>query len=156
ARFVNQLYQDILNRQADAAGLAFWTDRLDQGLTRVQVAASIENSTEHLTILVRQAFQQFLHPATEPAGHAFRGTFMQEGHTVEQMEAGIAGSAEYFQVRGGGTNDGFLTALYQDALGRAIDPFGQTVFSQQLAGGATTLQVASQVFTSTEFRQNLV
>ena len=36
--------------------------------------------------------------------------------TVEQVASGITGSAEYFAMRGGGTETGFLTALYQDAL----------------------------------------
>src|SRR5262249_28788017 len=66
------------------------------------------------------------------------------------------GSAEYFQSRGGGTNSGFLTALYQDALNRSVDAIGQAFFTQQLTGGTTTAQVAAEIFASTEFSQDLV
>jgi uncharacterized protein (TIGR03118 family) len=155
-RFVDQVFQDLLNRQADDAGLTFWTGQLDQGVTRSQVVAGIEKSTEYLTDVVQKAYQQFLHRPGDSNGVSFWVNFIQQGGTVEGMEAGIASSSEYFQVRGGGTNSGFLTALYQDALGRAIDTNGQNFFTQQLNGGATLNQVASQVLASMEFQQNLV
>src|SRR5262249_21780616 len=149
ARFVNQIYQDLLNRQADAAGLAFWTGLIDQGVTRTQVVSAIENSAEFRGVEVQKAFQQFLHRSANQADVNFWTSFLQQGNTVEQMEASIAGSAEFFQTQGGGTNAGFLTALFQDALGRAVDAGGQNFFTQQLAGGATRAQVASAVFAST-------
>jgi hypothetical protein len=68
----------------------------------------------------------------------------------------LAGSQEYFDQRGGGTNDGFLSALYQDILGRAIDPSGKAAFEQALANGITRAQVAAQLFASAEYEQNLV
>src|SRR5262249_54075697 len=153
---IDQVYQDLLNRQADPVGLAFWTGLMDQGMTRAQVVAVIETSSEYQANVVQKAYQQFLHRSAEPAGLAFWGNFLQQGHTIEQLEAGIVGSAEYFQRRGGGTNTGFLTALYQDALGRAVDPAGQNFFAPQLAGGVTRTQVAAEVFASAEFQRGLV
>src|SRR5262249_11236691 len=135
AQFIDQLYQDFLNRQADPAGLAFWTAQIDQGMTRAQVAAGIESSLEFQTVTVQKAYQQLLQRAADPAGLAFWTGFLRQGNTIEQMDAGIVGSAEYFQTRGGGTNNGFLTALYQDALGRAVDPGGQDFVAPQLARG---------------------
>jgi hypothetical protein len=99
--------------------------------------------------MLGRALNQVIYTATH--GDLGRG-----GGTTEQVESLIAGSAEYFQVRGGGTDLGFLQALYQDALNRAIDPAGQMTFSQALAKGATRAQVAAAVFTSLEFRQDLV
>jgi uncharacterized protein (TIGR03118 family) len=156
ARFVDQVYQGLLGRQADPAGLAGWTGQMDQGLTRAQVVAGIEQSPEYLTRVVQQAYQQFLHRSAEPAGLNGWVNFLQQGHTVEQMEAGITGSPEYFQSRGGGTNNGFLAALYQDALNRAIDPAGQAASGTALANGASTGQVAAVIFSSQEFLQDLV
>jgi acylphosphatase len=155
-RFVEQLYQDLLGRQADAAGLAGWLAALDQGMTREQVAAGIENSTESLTDVVQKAYQQFLHRAGDQAGVTGWVNFLQAGHTIEQMEAGIIGSPEYFQVRGGGTNNGFLAALYQDALNRGIDAGGQAGFGTALANGATTGQIAAAVLSSPEGIQDEV
>jgi hypothetical protein len=155
-RFVEQLYQDLLGRQADAAGLATWLAALDRGLTRAQVAAAIENSMEFQADLVQKAFQQFLHRDADPAGLNAWVAFLQQGHTVEEMEAGILGSPEYFQVRGGGTNDGFLAAIYQDVLGRGIDAPGQAAFDMALANRATAGQVATAVLGSLEGLQDAV
>jgi uncharacterized protein (TIGR03118 family) len=155
-RFVDLTYQDLLGRQADATGMAFWTAHLDQGMTRTQIVAGIESSPEYLNDVVMKAYQQFLHRAADTNGQAFWVNFLEQGGTFEQMDAGIVGSQEYFQNRGGGTNAGFLTALYQDALNRAIDTSGQNVFTQALNNGATTTQVATQVFASPEFQQNVV
>jgi uncharacterized protein (TIGR03118 family) len=156
ARFVDRIYQDLLGRQADAGGLAFWTGQMDQGMTRAQVVSAIENTVEFQTGVVQKAYQQFLHRAADQGGLSFWVSFLQQGNTVEQMEAGLVGSAEYFQNREGGTNAGFLATLFQDALGRAIDMNAQNFFTQQLAGGASLGQVAGQVFASTDFQQNLV
>src|SRR5262249_3402062 len=132
-RFVDQVYQDVLNRQAESAGLAFWTALLNQGVTRSQVVAGIEGSDEYRTVVVQKAYSQFLHRTADPVGLSFWANFLKQGATVEQMEAGLVGSAEYLRSRGGGTNDGFLSALYQDALGRAVDATGHDFFTRQLA-----------------------
>jgi uncharacterized protein (TIGR03118 family) len=154
--FVDQVYQALLNRQAEPAGLTFWANQLDQGVTRSQVVAGIEGSTEFLTAEVQNAYTQFLHRAADAGGLTSGVNALKQGATLEQVEAGLVGSTEYFQSRGGGTNSGFLTALYQDALNRALDTGGQALFTQQLTSGTTTAQVAAEVFASPEFRQDVV
>ncbi len=155
-RFVDQVYQDLLNRQADPTGLAFFSGELDQGMTRSQVVAQLENTTEYRTVVVQKAFQQFLHRAADTAGVNFWVNFLQQGKTIEQLGEGLVTSSEYLQSRGGGTTSGFLSALYQDALGRAIDTSAQTFYTQQIAAGTTMSQVAAEIFASTEFQQDLV
>jgi hypothetical protein len=54
------------------------------------------------------------------------------------------------------TSDGFLNALYQDALDRAVDPGGRAVWKQALANGASFAQVAAAILASTEYRQAVV
>jgi hypothetical protein len=72
------------------------------------------------------------------------------------LAAMLASSPEYFQTRGGGTNDGFLNAVYQDSFKRAIDGSGQATFSQALTAGLSRAQVVTTLFTSDEYRQTLV
>jgi hypothetical protein len=43
------------------------------------------------------------------------------GSDVAAVDSIIVSSAEYFRLHGG-TNDGFLDALFRDALGRDVDP----------------------------------
>jgi uncharacterized protein (TIGR03118 family) len=154
--FVAQLYRDLLHREADAAGLAAWTGLLNQGTSRMQVALGIESTPEYRNVQVQAAYSLLLHRSADPGGLSAFTNFLTTGGTVEQMEATIAGSPEYFQSRGGSTNDGFLTALYQDALNRAADPGGRSAWNQALASGMTRTQVALGIFTSPEFQQDLV
>jgi autotransporter-associated beta strand protein len=155
-RFVSQVYLDLLGRSVDSAGLASWSGQIDQGTPRSQVVLGIEQSLEYRMDLVDRLYATFLHRAPDPTGmNGFLGMFTVGG-TVEQAEASISGSPEYFQMRGGGTTDGFLDALYHDALGRAVDPTGRAGFDQAFTAGATPGAVAGVIFTSDEYRADLV
>ncbi len=155
-RFVSELYHDLLQRPVDASGLAVWSAQLDQGVSRTQVATAIEGSQEYRTLQVQTAYQKFLHRAADSSGLTTFLNFLNNGGTVEQMDADIAGSQEYFQVRGGGTNDGFLNAFYADVLNRAVDASGRAAWDQAFAMGETTMQVALAILGSNEYRQDLV
>jgi uncharacterized protein (TIGR03118 family) len=151
-RFVGQAYSDLLHRPVDAAGLAFWTNALSRGATRLQVAAGIAGSAEFRGAEVRDLYNRLLHRAADPAGMTFYTNLLASGATVEQAAGVIAGSQEYFQGRGGGTSSGFLNALYQDALGRGVDNAGKAAFTAAMQAGATPGQVAAVIFASDEFK----
>src|SRR5207302_1312669 len=110
------------------------------------VASSIENSDEYRTIQVESLYGQFLHRTADPSGLAFGMSYLQNGGTVDGLAAILAGSPEYFQTRGGNTNDGFLDALFLDALNRTVDPGARTFYDQQLSSGTSREQVALEVF----------
>ncbi|MEC3862669.1 DUF4214 domain-containing protein [Mesobacterium sp. TK19101] len=48
-QFVQQLYQNVLNRAADAGGLANWVGQLDGGTTRAQVVLGFSESPEFVS-----------------------------------------------------------------------------------------------------------
>jgi hypothetical protein len=155
--FVTQVYRDLLGRAADATGLMFWSTQLSQGmLTRSQIALAMESSAEYQADLVQSVYARFLHRSAEPEALSYWTAFLGAGGTLERLEADVAGSAEYYQNRGGGTNAGFVSALYQDALGRPVDSSGQMSWSQALASGTSPGEVAATVFASPEFLQDVV
>jgi hypothetical protein len=154
--YVMRLYEDLLRRQADSAGLAYWSGLLDRGASRARVALDIEQSLEYRQDEVQALYARYLYRNADPAGLATFANLLAHGSTLEQVAADIVGSAEYYQTRGGGTNAGFLSALYHDALLRAVDLSGAIYFNAQLAAGASRRDVASAIFTSAEFRQDLV
>jgi uncharacterized repeat protein (TIGR01451 family) len=155
-QFVAQGYRDLLHREADALGLANWSELLDNGSSRSQVIFEIEGSPEYLGDEVDVAYAQLLHRPADAAGRNGFVNFLENGGTVEQLDTLIAGSAEYFQRRGGSTNAGFLDALYQDGLGRTADAYGLAAWTQTLANGASRAQVADGIFNSAEYDANLV
>jgi hypothetical protein len=97
-----------------------------------------------------------LHRSADSTGLTNFTNFLGASGTDEQVAVLLAASGEYFTNRGGGTNDGFLTALYQDALNRAVDPTGLAAWEQALANGTTRQQVATAIFGSGEYDTDLV
>ncbi len=154
--FINEVYRQLLGRRADSTGLTLWAGLLDQGTSRTQIVQAIENSAEYRNIVVSQLYVTFLQRAADASGLGTFTSMLASGATIEQVQSLIVGSAEYFQTRGGGTNDGFLSALYQDTLHRGVDSSGQAFFSQQLANGVSRNQVAAAIFGSGEYQRDLV
>src|SRR5260370_27669336 len=56
----------------------------------------------------------------------------------------------------GVNNANFLSAIFQDLLGRPVDSFSQTFYLNFLAGGGTRTQGATNLLGSTEYRTRLV
>jgi len=154
--FVAQIYQQLLGRSPDAAGLAYWSTLLDQGTSRQAVVLGIEQSQEYLTDEVEGIYEKMLHRQADAAGLNSFVTLLADGGTGEQVEEAVAGSAEYFQTRGGGQIIGFLNALYKDALNRSVDPVGEAGFGEALSQGTSRAEVAAAVFGSREYQQDMV
>ncbi len=155
-RLVAQVYRDLLEREAEPAGLQWWSSLIDQGVAAFQVVQLMEQSPEYRSKIVQRFYLELLGRPAEPLGLSYWVRLLEAGFTVEQVRAGILGSPEYFEARGGGTNDGFLRALYLDVLGRALDPRGQAGWGQLLALGVPRESVAFGVLTSLEADEVLV
>jgi N-acetylneuraminic acid mutarotase len=154
--FVSQVYRDLLHRPADPGGLDFYVNALNQGLmTRQQLVLSIEASVEYRTDQINGIYEALLHRPVDGSGlNSFLG-LLAIGGTYEQVQESVAGSSEFF-ADSGGTGAGFLNALYEDALGRAPDSFGRAAFDEFLSEGGSRTEVAAMVYTSLEYRIDLV
>jgi hypothetical protein len=164
---VSQVFMDLLRRAPDSTGLAFWSSQLNQGQSVAQVALGIENSLEFRTNEVNSLYQCFLNRLPDTAGLSFFVSLLnsqnseESGNFEEFREHGgttalnaaltlLLGSPEFFQDQGG-TNAGFVTALYQDLLGRAPDSAGAQSYEQALASGLSRAQVVRSFLGSSEF-----
>jgi hypothetical protein len=155
-RFVAQVYRDLLGREPDSGGLMHFSSLLDMSqATRRQVAETIQSSQEGRTRQVQTLYQMLLGRPADSVGLDLSTRFLIMGGSFFQLQATIVGSQEYFQ-RAGGTNNGFLTSVYRDVLGRNIDSVGQSLGSQALTGGVSRTAVGAVVFTSQEGLQDLV
>src|SRR5207247_11368682 len=67
-RFVADLYLNLLQRPAEPTGLAGWTAMLDAGVPRAVVVQGIENSGEHLGILIDGLYGKIRGRPADPAG----------------------------------------------------------------------------------------
>lgn len=97
---------------------------------REQMISAILNSPEYQHHLVNAIYQNFLHRA--PGADAVNYWSGQLANTGEQaVISRIIGSHEYYQ-NNGGTDAGFVDALYRDLLGRSPSAQAQAYWVGQL------------------------
>jgi hypothetical protein len=152
--WLNQVYEALLGRSIDPTGLAYWSNVLS-GASRTQVAYLIEQTSAYRTVEIQNAFQKLLGRAADTNSLNYFLGLMSQGTTIQTVEAIIAGSAEFYQ-NSGGTNIGFLSALYQDFLNRPLDAAGMAVWGGALTSGQSTTQVAQGIIGTQEYANDLV
>jgi hypothetical protein len=157
-RFISEVYRDLLRRQVDPGGLAYWSGQLDAGMSTLQVAIAIENDpgNEFRGIEVQDLYSQYLHRMVEPLALNGCVAFLRSGGTVEQLGAFLAGSDEYFRSRGGSSNQSWEDAITQDALARPIDPTARAFMESAFAQGMSRTEITATVLSSQEYRLDLI
>lgn len=155
-RFVAQLYQDVLGRQAETAGLNYWTAQLTGGTGRDQLARMISSSTEARARVIQGLYTSLLGRAADTAGMQYFQDRLAAGATPEDLKAVFFGSAEFASRRDATSDRGFLVALYNDVLGRSMDPAGELHWSHLLTLGASRTDVAAAVLGSAEAHEHTI
>ena len=147
--FIDKLYQDFLQRNADqdeeAAAIAYLSTH-----TRTQLAEWLMLQDEFVYQWIWGTYQQYL--ATVPTDSEFLLAVADFQSTSNYLntEATVLSSAAYF-ANAGGTNSGYVSAVYQSVLYRAADPSGLSYYTSQLDSGAKTrADVARLLIRSTE------
>ena len=152
--FVESLFEGLLQRPADSAGLNYWSSVLAQGAPAPLVVMAFERTPEFSGQLVNELYSGFLHRQASAGDQAFWSNFLAQGGAIEQMEASFLGSAEFSAPLPNA--DAFLQSLYQDALSRQVDNAGRQQWSQALSAGVSRGQVASNIVFSNEAQQLFV
>jgi hypothetical protein len=155
AAFICSLYEHVLGRAADAAGLSIYEAQLSAGIPRSAVAEELLTSTEYRRDLIATYYQQYLGRPADSGGIATFLNLFAHGADAENVQAAIMASAE-FANRTGGSDSGFVGALYQDLLNRPVDAAGLATFSGQLAAGTMRSAVAEELLASNEYRGGLI
>ena len=155
--FICSVYQVLFSRAPTASELSNAVASLVKAETptRTSVADEVLASAEHRNDLLSGYFQTYLGRPVDSSGLASFGGLFASGATDEDVQAAILGSAEYF-ARAGGTNAGFVAALYRDILNRSPGSAELTSWETALAAGASRGQVAMSFLTSAEYRSDLL
>jgi len=155
--FVTHLYQDLLGRNADAAGLALWVNALNSGaLSRAQVADGFQSSTEFRTDLITSYYTNILGRAPDAGGfNTFLGQ-LQAGVSRDSIRASFFGSQEFFN-RVARDPTVLVGQLYAQILGRQGSAAEQLYWtSVMVQNGGDRTAVASLFLSSSEYQQNEV
>jgi hypothetical protein len=134
ADYVEAVYRAVLDRNADAGGLANWTNLLNSGtLSRLQVVQGIRNSVEHFTQEVTDFYYTLLGRAPDAGGLQNWVQHLQSGMREEQMAFYFLDSPEYLSQG----DKHFVDAMYQSLLGRSFDTAGEANWLNQLGDNAS-------------------
>jgi hypothetical protein len=152
ADYVEGLYRSILNRNADASGLAFWTSQLNSGaLSRLQVVQGIRQSVEHFTQEVTDFYYTLLGRAPDAAGLQSWVQNLENGLPEEQMAFAFLDSPEYLSKG----DKYFVDQMYQSLLGRPFDAAGEANWLNALgddaSGNATSTSTLTHEQVITDF-----
>lgn len=163
--FVKLVYDNVLDRNADAAGLAYWTDQIADGLSRGEMMAAFADSPENVA---RTGGSTPLTPTASKVWRLYAAVFSRvpdpEGISfwtgqLNQRDLGaiaenFAQSPEFVETHGTLSDQQFVTLLYQSVLGREPDAGGLSHWEAQLQHGKARGEVVLAFSNSPEFVRN--
>jgi hypothetical protein len=156
ALYVTGVYHDVLGRDPDSGGLAYWSKLLGTGTPVNAVAKAIAHSAEYYAnFVIRPGYLKLLGRQADDAGVTHWTQEMLNGLTDQELEAGFVASIEFFN-NAGGTNTAWIDSIYRLLLGRDVDPTGQQYWNDQLMAGGSRSDVAVRIADSAENETQLV
>lgn len=148
-QYVTRVYQDLLQREPDAAGLRTWVRQLAAGVPWGSVANAITNSPEYRSRLIRELYAEHLGRQPDPTGLAYWLAMMDGGWTVARISAGFIASDEYYR-RAGGMPSTWVEALYEGVLDRSAGAAEVAYWTDRVRGGTSRGAVAMGFLLSAE------
>jgi alpha-tubulin suppressor-like RCC1 family protein len=128
--YVEQVYRDVLVREADAAGLAFWLNQLESGsVSRANMISSVLVYTHEATLAARLYFAIFQR-SPDPVGHE-SWTWQISNRGAALTAEQLIGLNEFFSAT---LRDsaGYIDRLYRHVLGRPADSSGAAYWQSQM------------------------
>lgn len=154
-RFTDGAHQLFLERSAKPSELSFWRASV-QGGERLKVTRALAFSDEYAGKHIDHLYETILGRKADATGRANWLRQVRNGTRLDQIASGFYGSNEYFN-KAGGTNRGYVEALYRDILDRAADPKGRDNWVGKLdRGELNRVQVANSFYQSIESRTKRV
>jgi hypothetical protein len=157
--FVTLLYENVLDRAPDGAGLQNWVNDLNTGQdTRAQVVLGFSESQEDVNASapavgqglwvgnvdaaeVARLYDTVLGRLPDLSGLTSWTNQMESGTSLQTVANGFVGSTEFQTAYGSLDNTDFVTLLYQNVLHRVPDPTGLGNWVTALNGGESRAQV---------------
>jgi hypothetical protein len=135
--FVNGAIQVLFHHGFDSsnpfdAGLL---NALNTGAYRpIDVAALLELSPEGQMVNTNDLFQNLLGRTPAAGELGFYQAFLAQGVSMQQLEGIVMSSDEFYNNIAGGTDAGWINAVYSKTLGHQADASAQAFWGGQLSG----------------------
>jgi len=150
----------VLEREGSSGELTTLSKVLLNGYPPGNVVAGFLNSVEYRRWLIADPvngfYPRFLGRQADEGGIQFWLNAMAHGVTEPQVLAGIVGSGEFYATQGGGTNAGYVNALYDKLLNRTAGASEVNFHVGRLNAGTGRADIAYGFIHSTEYRLILI
>jgi hypothetical protein len=172
ATFVEQLYETALHRPGDSNGLQGWTNALNQGASRADVAIDFALSAEHVANMqtslnagvfvpdqnaanVARLYYGVLGREPDSAGlSGWTGLVDGGSFSFKNLAQAFLNSPEYQNAHTGQGDVQFIDDLDVNALGRHAESAGLQGWTDALSHGASHADVALAISESQEAQQH--
>lgn len=149
--FVRALYSDVLGRSPDAGGLQYWVDRFVGGMSRSEIADVFYKSDEFRLKMTREAYHLAFNRDPDLGGQSYWMNELRNNRVQpEDLHSLFASSPEMYFSVGGGTNLGYVNALYRNLLGRDPDSGGLSYWVGKLSSGEPRKAISDAIAGSPE------
>ena len=153
--FVRQLYRDLLNRDPDSGGLAFYVAGLDGGhISRSQLAAQFFTSPEFNSagLYIVKLYLAVLGRQPDFPGWQFWFNGITAGQSTDVVLTSFLSSPEFTMKYGNLSDTDFITLVYRSVLGRDPDLGGLQYYQYYLGSHQLTRSaVFDQFLRSSEY-----
>ncbi len=176
AQIVDDCYQAMLGRTADASSKAVYVNHLNVGMSVNSICRDLASSQEFKQRCMDHAIQPGSYSVTSAVDENYERTYfvyrlyvnclgrtpdptgleswcqaIKSGYTGSKMVFGFIYSDEY--TKKNASNSDFVTMLYKTLLGRLPDPAGLAAWTNQLNSGASRNSVINGFLFSDEFKK---
>ncbi|MCP1831708.1 hypothetical protein J2R76_000136 [Bradyrhizobium sp. USDA 4532] len=171
ATFVEELYATALHRTGDTGGLEWWTNALNQGMSRADVVIDFALSTENVAGMqttlnagvfvpeqnaddIARLYYGVLGRAPDPLGLSGWTGLVDDGLSFKNLAQAFLNSPEYQNTHSGLSDAQFVDNLYINALGRHAESTGLQGWTELLSHGLPRADVALAISESQEAQQH--
>jgi hypothetical protein len=132
---VTGLFYDLMGRQPSRAEVNAWVNVLARGIATIpQAAEAFVHTPEYEGNWLAGKYQTILGRQGDPAGMAGWVAAMQQGVTQQDVISAFLLSPEFLS-RVGPTNEGWVTGLYRNLLGRQPDAPSLAIWVNYIESG---------------------
>jgi hypothetical protein len=140
---INEIYREVLDRDADYSGLRNWASKLERGATLGEIREEIARSREAQD-RIREIYREVLDREADAGGIRTWVNELADGDSLRDVRTKIADSEEAEKA---------IHRIYRQVLGRNADGDGMRTWKRKLRDGATLSEIRERIASSEEARQ---
>lgn len=135
--FVQNLYQNVLLRTGDTAGIEHWISQGNAGATAADITNSFIGSAEAQNITaVLHLYNVFFNRAADSAGLKNWIDALNGGTSLLDIAKSFSASSEFQNQFSTAATADYVEATYSNLFGRASDEAGKAHWIQQIDSGS--------------------